>query len=113
MAALTLLLVAGGTTVLRARQPERKKTVTVVFDADVTCENCVRKIMNNVPSLGRGIRDVRADVGKGEVTVLFDPAKNSVERIARGLASLRVAAEPKSLDGRPLSDGAQHPTERE
>lgn len=109
--AACLLLVAGTATELRARKPERKET-TVVFAANVTCENCVRKIMNNVPSLGRGISDVRADVEAKEVTVVFDASRNSVERIAEGLASLRVEAEPKSIDGHPVEDAASVALER-
>ena len=35
-----------------AEKPANKKTVTTVFTTDIDCEHCVKKIMNNVPSLG-------------------------------------------------------------
>ena len=64
---------------------------------DIDCEHCVQKIMNNVPSLGKGIKDVRVDLPKKEVTVVYDAAKNSDENIVKGFASLKVKAEPRSV----------------
>ena len=53
-----------------AEKPANKKTVTTVFTTDIDCEHCVKKIMNNVPSLGKGVKDVQVDLPKKEVTVL-------------------------------------------
>ena len=36
-----------------AQKAADKKTVTTVFTTDIDCEHCVKKIMNNVPSLGK------------------------------------------------------------
>ena len=55
----------------------------------------VKKIMNNVPSLGKGIKDVKVDLPKKEVTVVYDSSKNNDANIVKGLASLKVKAEPK------------------
>jgi len=83
-----------------AGQPEsgKKGVETVVFATDIHCEHCVRKIENNIPSLGKGIKDVRTDIGTKRITVVFDPSKNSVENIVKGFASLRVKAEPVEAD---------------
>ena len=31
--------------------------MTTVFVTDIECDHCVKKIMDNVPSLGKGIKD--------------------------------------------------------
>ena len=77
-----------------AKEPQKKSDKTVVFDTDVDCEHCKAKIMNNVPSLGKGIKDVKVDVPTKKVTVTYDETKNSVENIIKGLATLRVKAQP-------------------
>ena len=48
--------------------------------------------MNNIPSLGKGIKDVQVDVAAKEVSVTYDAAKNSDQNIVKGLASLKVKA---------------------
>ena len=67
-----------------AGKPAAKKIVTTVFVTDIDCEHCVKKIMNNVPSLGKGIKDVKVDLPKKEVTVIYDASKNNDENIVKG-----------------------------
>ena len=78
-----------------AGKPAAKKIVTTVFVTDIDCDHCVKKIMNNVPSLGKGIKDVKVDLPKKEVTVVYDGTKNDDANIVKGFASLNVKAEPK------------------
>lgn len=78
-----------------AGKPAQKKEVTTVFVTDIDCEHCVKKIMNNVPSLGKGIKDVKVDLPKKEVTVIYDASKNNDENIVKGFATIKVKAEPK------------------
>ena len=78
-----------------AGKPAAKKIVTAVFVTDIDCDHCVKKIMNNVPSLGKGIKDVKVDLPKKEVTVVYDGTKNDDANIVKGFASLKVKAEPK------------------
>ena len=83
-----------------AGKPAAKKIVTTVFVTDIDCEHCVKKIMNNVPSLGKGVKDVQVDLPKKEVTVVYDGTKNNDENIVKGFASLKVKAEPKKADAK-------------
>ena len=78
-----------------AGKPAAKKIVTTVFVTDIDCDHCVKKIMNNVPSLGKGIKDVKVDLPKKEVTVVYDGTKNDDANIVKGFASLKVKGEPK------------------
>ena len=77
-----------------AGKPAAKKIVTTVFVTDIDCDHCVKKIMNNVPSLGKGIKDVKVDLPKKEVTVIYDASKNNDENIVKGFATIKVKAEP-------------------
>ena len=78
-----------------AGKPAAKKIVTTVFVTDIDCDHCVKKIMNNVPSLGKGVKDGKVDLPKKEVTVVYDGTKNDDANIVKGFASLKVKAEPK------------------
>ncbi len=92
---LCLALVMGAGMTMAAKPAAEKKTVTTVFQTDIHCDHCANKIMNNVPSLGKGIQDVEVDIATKEVTVTYDAAKNNDENIVKGLASLKVNAQPK------------------
>ena len=72
---------------------------TTVFHAEMSCGSCVNKIMSNVPSLGKGIKDVKADLASQTVTVTYDELKNNDANILKGLNSLKVNA--KLVDNTP------------
>lgn len=97
-----LLLCAGLSEVSGAvnvkKEKKEKAIVTAVFVTDVDCAHCVDKILNNVPTLGRGIKDVQVDLQTKEVTVVYDASKNDERTIVEGLASLKVKAEPKAQE---------------
>ncbi|MDE6508036.1 MAG: heavy-metal-associated domain-containing protein [Alistipes sp.] len=95
LAMLCLALTLGAGTTMAAKPAAEKKTVTTVFATDIHCDHCAQKIMNNIPSLGKGVKDVEVDVAAKEVSVTYDAAKNCDENIIRGLASLKVKAQPK------------------
>ena len=67
---------------------------TSVFKADIKCNNCAQKIMDNVPMLGEGIEDVKVDVDAKTVTVTYDSSKNTDENIIKGFSSMKVEAKP-------------------
>ena len=90
---ICLALVMGLGMCAAAGKPAQKKEVTTVFVTDIDCEHCVKKIMNNVPSLGKGIKDVKVDLPKKEVTVIYDASKNNDENIVKGFATIKVKAQ--------------------
>lgn len=79
---------------ISAREKKTENLKTVVFATDIHCEGCSNKIMNNVPSLGKGIKDVQVNLEDKTVTITFDVNKNSEERIIKGFKSLNVEAKP-------------------
>ena len=92
MKKLLSIVMAAVLVALAAQAKGKANVTTTVFNADVTCNSCADKIMNNVPSLGKGVKDVKVDVDKKTVTVTYDSAKNNPANIVKGLASLSVAA---------------------
>ena len=76
---ICLALVMGLGMCAAAGKPAQKKEVTTVF----------------VTSLGKGIKDVKVDLPKKEVTVIYDASKNNDENIVKGFATIKVKAEPK------------------
>ena len=86
---ICLALVMGLGMCAAAGKPAQKKEVTTVFVTDIDCEHCVKKIMS------KGIKDVKVDLPKKEVTVIYDASKNNDENIVKGFATIKVKAEPK------------------
>lgn len=80
--------------VARDKKVDNVKTTT--FVADIHCENCSIKVMNNVPALGKGIKDVAVDVAQKTITVTYDATKNNDDNIVKGLKSLNVNAKPQA-----------------
>lgn len=75
-------------------QKKGKQMKTVVYSAEISCNDCAKKIMDNVPSLGKGIDDVQVSVEEQTVMVTFDPTKNNEANILKGLNTLKVNAQP-------------------
>ena len=88
--------------VARDKKVDNVKTTT--FVADIHCENCSIKVMNNVPALGKGIKDVAVDVAQKTITVTYDATKNNDDNIVKGLKSLNVNAKPTSRAATPRAD---------
>ena len=84
--------------VAMAQKPASKgqKTVkTTVFVTNLDCPSCAKKVENNIPVLGKGIKDYSIDLSKREVTVVYDATKNSDEQIIEGFRKLKVEASVK------------------
>lgn len=95
MICLALMLGAG---VCMAQKPAKKvakEVKTTVFVTNLDCPNCAKKVENNVPSLGKGIKDLQIDLKTREVTVTYDATKNNDANIVEGFKSLKVEASVK------------------
>ncbi len=77
--------------VITAKESNNVKT-TVFTSSDIYCQSCANKIMNNVPTLGKGIEDVKVDVQNKTVTVKYNADKNNDQNIIKGLKKLDVNA---------------------
>ncbi|MEG0498549.1 MAG: heavy-metal-associated domain-containing protein [Alistipes sp.] len=102
---LVCLMSLLGLGICTAQKPSNKKSAisTVVFATDIDCDHCVKKIMENIPSLGKGVKDVTTNLKTKQVTVVFDAAKNDVANIAKGFESLKVKVTPQTVDGKAIT----------
>lgn len=88
-----LLMTAG--IVMAENKPVVQKTVKTVFCTDIDCDHCKAKVLNNIPVLGKGVKDVQVDVPSKKITVVYDPSKNSDENLVKAFAKIKVKAEPE------------------
>lgn len=77
--------------VIITAQDKNKKTETVKFTTSIDCENCVNKIMTNLP-FEKGIKDVKCDLETKEVAVTYQKGKNNPEDIKRAIEKLGYTA---------------------
>lgn len=92
------LVLVMGMGVAMAQKPAKKavkQMTTTVFVTNLDCPNCAKKVENNVPSLGKGIKDLKIDLPTREVSVTYDATKNNPETIIKGFKSLNVEATVK------------------
>jgi mercuric ion binding protein len=86
-AAMLLLAVP----VLMSAQDKTKSTETVIFKTSIDCENCINKVMSNLP-YEKGIKDVRCDLDTKEVTVTYQKGKNNPDEIKKAIEKLGYTA---------------------
>lgn len=82
--------------VATAGNPKKKSIETQTFKTDIVCQSCEKKIMNNVSVLGKGVKDVKVDLATKEVTVTYDAAKTTPEKLVKGFSKLDIQATPKA-----------------
>lgn len=72
-------------------QEKAKSTETVKFKTSIECNNCVNKVMTNLPQ-EKGIKDVKCDVKTQEVTVTYQKDKNNPDEIRKSIEKLGFTA---------------------
>jgi len=68
------------------------KTETVVFDTKMSCNNCVKKIKENI-AFEKGVKDLEVSLEKQTITVTYDPSKTNPEKLAAAIKKLGYKAE--------------------
>lgn len=64
---------------------------TVIFDVEIHCQNCINKIEKNI-AFEPGVKDLICNLDDKTVTVVFDPAKTSVEQLQAAFAKINKPA---------------------
>lgn len=72
-------------------QDKKKDVETVKYSTSIDCNDCVNKIMTNLPH-EKGINDVKCDLKTKEVTVTFKKTRNNPEEIKKALEKLGFTA---------------------
>ena len=68
---------------------------TTVFQTDVDCENCAKKVDNSIP-YQKGVKEVKVDVSTQTVTVTYDTSKTNDETLVKAFKKVKVNAEVKN-----------------
>ena len=68
---------------------------TTVFQTDVDCENCAKKVDNSIP-YQKGVKEVKVDVSTQTVTVTYDTSKTNDESLVKAFQKVKVNAEVKN-----------------
>lgn len=76
---------------LMAAPKKAAQTETVVYSVHLHCANCVKKVQENI-SFEKGVKDLKCSLEEGKVTVTFDPAKTSVEKLEAAIEKLGYEA---------------------
>lgn len=65
---------------------------TVVFKSNMHCQKCADKVNGNI-AFEKGVKDLKVDVKNETITIKYDPAKTSVEKLAAAIVKLGYTAE--------------------
>lgn len=76
----------------------QKKTelYTAVFNAHIHCQDCVKKIENNLSVLGKGVKDVDVNLKEQKVVVVYDAKQTTKEKIAANFKKIGTEVKYKS-----------------
>ena len=74
----------------------KKKTEEVTFVVGMHCAACKEKIEKYIP-LERGVQDIKVDLEKKEVIVIFKPTKTSVEKLKKSIEELGYSCVQKQI----------------
>ena len=77
-------------------QKKQVELKTTVFQTDVDCENCAKKVDNSIP-YQKGVKEVKVDVSTQTVTVTYDVAKTNDEALLKAFKKVKVNAEVKEV----------------
>ncbi len=83
-----------GTSVVAAAKAPKGEVRTVVFSTDLHCQKCVEKINGNL-AFEKGVKDLKVDLKTHTITIKYDTAKTSVEKLAAAIKKLGYAATVK------------------
>ena len=87
-----LFILALCTNVSYAAKPKQKAVLrTVVYITDLDCEDCAKKIRENV-SFEKGVKDLKVSVEERTVEVKFDESKNDTLKLRKSLNKLGYQA---------------------
>ena len=88
---LLALMILIAIPVMATAQEKNKNIETVKFKTSIDCEDCVNKIMSNLPQ-EKGVKDVKCDLETKEVMVSFVNNKNNTAELRKSIEKLGFTA---------------------
>jgi periplasmic mercuric ion binding protein len=93
---IVLLILSVSVTAQVKNDANKKKTEEVTFIVGMHCSACKAKIEKYIP-LERGVVDIKVDIEKKELTVIYKPTKTSVEKLKKSIVELGYSCEEKQI----------------
>lgn len=69
-----------------------KKYKDVTFRAHLHCENCVKKVMENI-SYEKGVKGLDVSLEEQRISIKYDPSKTNEEALAKAIQKLGYEVE--------------------
>ncbi len=76
------------TTATFAQKQELKKIETVVFNVEMDCQGCVKKIEKNIP-FEKGVKDLQIDFKNQKVTLKYKTKSTTKEALKQAIEKLQ------------------------
>ncbi|MBO4582228.1 MAG: heavy-metal-associated domain-containing protein [Bacteroidales bacterium] len=76
----------------KAGNGKNNKYVQTTIQTNGTCEKCKNTIENNI-AYEKGVKDVMYDLASAKVTIIYNPAKNTVVNLCKAINKLGFSAE--------------------
>ncbi len=70
----------------------KKEVKTVVFKVGLHCQNCVKKVKENI-SFEKGVKGLEVSLDSKTVTITYDPAKTDAQTLQKAIEKLGYKAE--------------------
>jgi copper chaperone CopZ len=93
---IVLFILSVSVTAQLKNDANKKKTEEVTFIVNMHCSGCKEKIEKYIP-MERGVEDIKVDLDKKEVTVIYKPAKTTVEKLKKSIEELGYRCEEKQI----------------
>lgn len=68
-------------------QAQKKAVKTVTFNVGMHCQNCVKKVKENI-SFEKGVKALEVNLEKKTVTITYDPAKTNEATLKKAVEKL-------------------------
>jgi copper chaperone CopZ len=88
----TMCAFAAGLAAQDKKAEKKKKTEEVTFTVNMTCDNCKAKIERHI-SWEKGVKDLKVNLDKKQVTVKYDPAKTTEDKLKDAITALEFTCE--------------------
>lgn len=79
---------------------------TVKFITSIDCENCVNKVMKNIP-YEKGVKDVKCDLETKEVVITYQKNRNNPDQLKKAIEKLGFTAKQAKAEGSAEKKGEQ------
>ena len=73
------------------------KPEKVTFQTNLRCNTCVKKVNENI-AFEKGVKDLAVSLDKQTITVTYDPAKTSADKLAKAIEKLGYKAQKDTVN---------------